>query len=165
MRRGTDTVRARSGQGALLCSYSTIRPGNFQPIFSLFSRPGPGPFGGKAPLEKCPPGRRPSAKGAPVRSARPAPPEGPRIRACPTKRTPQRETPYAGGIWRRVGRSGYAARRERVPTQAERERCARQSRASSSARRSSYPGLPNKANMFFLYASTPGWSKGLTPRT
>ena len=27
----------------------------------------------------------------------------------------------------------------------------------------SNPGLPNKANMFFLYASTPGWSNGLTP--
>ena len=35
--------------------------------------------------------------------------------------------------------------------------------ASSSALRSSYPGLPRRANIFFLYASTPGWSKGFTP--
>ena len=28
---------------------------------------------------------------------------------------------------------------------------------------SSYPGLSSRANMLFLYASTPGWSKGLTP--
>ena len=27
---------------------------------------------------------------------------------------------------------------------------------------SSYPGLPRSANIFFLYSSTPGWSKGLT---
>ena len=24
-------------------------------------------------------------------------------------------------------------------------------------------GFPSSSNMFFLYASTPGWSKGLTP--
>lgn len=30
---------------------------------------------------------------------------------------------------------------------------------------SSNPGLPSSANMFFLYASTPGWSNGLTSRT
>ena len=27
----------------------------------------------------------------------------------------------------------------------------------------SKPFLPNNANMFFLYSSTPGWSNGLTP--
>ena len=26
-------------------------------------------------------------------------------------------------------------------------------------------GLPSSSNMFFLYASTPGWLKGLTPST
>ncbi len=26
-------------------------------------------------------------------------------------------------------------------------------------------GFPSRANMFFLYASTPGWLKGLTPST
>ncbi|EMI13112.1 hypothetical protein C883_3253 [Bacillus stratosphericus LAMA 585] len=36
-------------------------------------------------------------------------------------------------------------------------------RLSSSAFFSSKPGFPNKANMFTLYASTPGWSNGLTP--
>ena len=36
-------------------------------------------------------------------------------------------------------------------------------RLSSSLRRSSKPGLPSSANMFFLYASTPGWLNGLTP--
>ena len=29
-------------------------------------------------------------------------------------------------------------------------------------RRQTAPGLPSIRNMFFLYASTPGWSKGLT---
>ena len=28
---------------------------------------------------------------------------------------------------------------------------------------SSYPGLFSKANIFFLYASTPGWLNGFTP--
>jgi hypothetical protein len=37
-------------------------------------------------------------------------------------------------------------------------------RASSAFFSSSKPGLPSSANMFFLYASTPGWSNGLTPR-
>ena len=34
-------------------------------------------------------------------------------------------------------------------------------RALSSAPSSSNPGLPRRANMFFLYASTPGWSNGV----
>ncbi|CAI6078975.1 hypothetical protein COHCIP112018_02703 [Cohnella sp. JJ-181] len=37
------------------------------------------------------------------------------------------------------------------------------SRASSSFFFSSKPGLPSSANMLTLYASTPGWSNGLTP--
>ena len=34
---------------------------------------------------------------------------------------------------------------------------------SNSAFFSSKPGLPSNANMFTLYASTPGWSNGFTP--
>ena len=36
-------------------------------------------------------------------------------------------------------------------------------RLFNSSANSSNPGLPNKANIFFLYASTPGWSNGFTP--
>ena len=36
-------------------------------------------------------------------------------------------------------------------------------RAFNSLANSSNPGFPSKANIFFLYASTPGWSNGLTP--
>ena len=36
-------------------------------------------------------------------------------------------------------------------------------RLFNSSASSSNPGLPNKANIFFLYASTPGWSNGFTP--
>ena len=35
---------------------------------------------------------------------------------------------------------------------------------SNSFPASSYPGFPNNANIFFLYASTPGWSNGFTPK-
>lgn len=35
-------------------------------------------------------------------------------------------------------------------------------RSCNSLDSSSNPGLPNKANIFSLYASTPGWSKGFT---
>lgn len=34
----------------------------------------------------------------------------------------------------------------------------------SSSRSFSYPGFPRRANIFFLYASTPGWLNGFTPR-
>ncbi len=36
-------------------------------------------------------------------------------------------------------------------------------RSLNSLARSSKPGLPRNANMFFLYASTPGWLNGLMP--
>ncbi len=36
-------------------------------------------------------------------------------------------------------------------------------RFSNSSFLSSKPGLPNNANIFCLYASTPGWLNGLTP--
>ena len=36
-------------------------------------------------------------------------------------------------------------------------------RFSNSSFLSSNPGLPRSANIFFLYASTPGWSNGLMP--
>ena len=36
--------------------------------------------------------------------------------------------------------------------------------ALMAAEASSYPGLSKRANIFFLYASTPGWLKGFTPK-
>ena len=34
--------------------------------------------------------------------------------------------------------------------------------ASFSFKKKEHQGFPSRANMFFLYASTPGWLKGLT---
>ena len=70
-----------------------------------------------------------------------------------------RSRPMSFGQKRLLEKSGRAPK----SAAALQSHCRAYKRALMALLSASYPGLSSKANIFFLYASTPGWSNGLTP--